>query len=122
MPACRHRRRRGTTAPAPRSGSAPANFGNRHADRRTQLFAPAPPYVRPDPGLDTRWCGDITCIPTEEVRLCPATVIDIASRRVAGWSTADHLRAHRTVVDALRSACRRRRPARQVIFHADRGG
>ncbi|MEV8547144.1 DDE-type integrase/transposase/recombinase [Streptomyces sp. NPDC051572] len=49
-----------------------------------------------------------------------ATVIDIASRRVVGWSTADHLRTE-LVADALKSACRERRPTRPVIFHSDRG-
>jgi transposase InsO family protein len=37
---------------------------------------------------------------------------------VVGWSTADHLRTE-LVADALRSACRRRRPTRPVIFHSD---
>ncbi|MFP3986043.1 integrase core domain-containing protein [Streptomyces sp. E11-3] len=35
-------------------------------------------------------------------------------------ATADHLRTE-LVADALRSACRQRRPARPVIFHSDRG-
>ena len=43
-------------------------------------------------GVDTRWCGDITYVPTAEGWLYLATVIDIASRRVIGWATADHLR------------------------------
>ncbi|MET8243253.1 DDE-type integrase/transposase/recombinase [Streptomyces sp. NPDC005202] len=76
---------------------------------------------RPDPtATDARWCGDITYIPTQEAWLYLATVIDIASRRVVGWATADHLRTE-LVADALRSACRRRRPAGPVVFHSDRG-
>ncbi|MEU1693091.1 IS3 family transposase [Streptomyces hirsutus] len=76
---------------------------------------------QPDPtARDVRWCGDITCIPTEEGRLYLATVIDIASRRVVGWATADHLRTE-LVADALRAACRTRRPDGPVIFHSDRG-
>ncbi|MFK0288600.1 DDE-type integrase/transposase/recombinase [Streptomyces sp. NPDC090499] len=39
---------------------------------------------------DARWCGDITYIPTDEGWLYLATVIDIASRSVVGWATADH--------------------------------
>ncbi|MEV6781235.1 IS3 family transposase [Streptomyces sp. NPDC051098] len=75
----------------------------------------------PDPdGLDTRWCGDIAYVATDEGWLYLATVIDIASRRVVGWSTADHLRTE-LVADALTAACRERRPARPVIFHSDRG-
>ncbi|MFD8687373.1 IS3 family transposase [Streptomyces sp. NPDC059651] len=48
------------------------------------------------------------------------TVIDIASRRVVGWATADHLRAD-LVAEALTAACRQRRPTGSVIFHSDRG-
>ncbi|MFH0178764.1 IS3 family transposase [Streptomyces cacaoi] len=82
---------------------------------------PRRPRLRPRPGRPRRrWCGDITYIPTEEGWLYLATVIDIASRRVIGWSTADHLQAE-LVADALRSTCRRRRPTRPVIFHSDRG-
>ncbi|MEF9910434.1 IS3 family transposase [Streptomyces sp. P5-A9] len=71
-------------------------------------------------GLDARWCGDITYVPTEEGWLYLATVIDIASRRVVGWATADHLRTE-LVAEALTFACRQRRPAHPVIFHSDRG-
>jgi hypothetical protein len=49
-----------------------------------------------------------------------ATVIDIASRRVVGWATADHLRTD-LVADALTAACQQRRPSAPVIFHSDRG-
>lgn len=56
-------------------------------------------------GLGTRWCGDITYIPTDEGWLYLATVIDIACRRVVGWATADHLRTE-LVAKALTSACR----------------
>jgi putative transposase len=75
----------------------------------------------PDPdGLNTRWCGDIVYVPTQEGRGCQATVIDIASRSMVGWSTADHPRTE-LVADALRSTCRRRRPTGPLIFHSDRG-
>lgn len=40
-------------------------------------------------GINARWCGDITYIPTWEGRLYLATVIDLTSRRVVGWATAD---------------------------------
>lgn len=76
---------------------------------------------RPDPaGVDTRWCGDITYIPTDEGWLYLATVIDIATRRVVGWATADHLRTS-LVADALSAACHTRRPNGPVVFHSDRG-
>ncbi|NEA37414.1 IS3 family transposase [Streptomyces sp. SID13031] len=70
--------------------------------------------------LDTRWCGDITYIHTWQGWLYLATVIDLASRRVVGWATADHLRTD-LIADALTDAVNRRRPAPGVVFHSDRG-
>jgi transposase InsO family protein len=70
--------------------------------------------------VDTRWCGDITYIHTWEGWLYLATVIDLASRRVVGWATADHLRTE-LVERALGNALARRRPEPGVIFHSDRG-
>jgi len=78
--------------------------------------------IDPDhPGqLDRRWCGDITYIHTWQGWLYLATVIDLASRRVVGWTTADHLRTD-LVAEALTDAVNRRRPAAGVTFHSDRG-
>jgi transposase InsO family protein len=73
---CRRRRVR-TTVPDPRAAFRP--------DLLNRNFAPST-------SLNTRWCGDITYIATSEGWLYLATVIDIASRKVVGWATADHLR------------------------------
>jgi transposase InsO family protein len=70
--------------------------------------------------VNTRWCGDITYIPTWEGWLYLATVIDIASRRIVGFAMAEHLRAE-LACDALTNAIAARDPAPGVIFHADRG-
>jgi len=70
--------------------------------------------------VNTRWCGDITYIPTREGWLYLATVIDIASRRVVGFALAEHLRTE-LVADALTNAVAARDPASGVVFHADRG-
>ena len=70
--------------------------------------------------INTRWCGDITYIRTWQGWLYLATVIDIDSRRVVGWATAEHLRTD-LVEQALRQAVTRRRPPAGVIFHAYRG-
>ena len=70
--------------------------------------------------VNTRWCGDITYIPTWEGWLYLATVIDIASRRVVGFALAEHLRSE-LVAGALTNAVAARDPAPGVIFHADRG-
>jgi transposase InsO family protein len=44
-------------------------------------------------GLDEAWVSDITYVPTGEGWLYVATVMDLCSRRIVGWATADHLRA-----------------------------
>jgi transposase InsO family protein len=69
--------------------------------------------------LDTIYAGDITYVRTWEGWLYLATVIDLGSRRVVGWSMADHMRAE-LVCDALGMAIEHRRPG-ALIFHSDRG-
>ena len=71
--------------------------------------------------VTTRWCGDITYLPTWEGWLYLATVIDVASRRVVGFAMAEHPRTE-LVADAPTNAVAARDPAPGVIFHADRGG
>jgi putative transposase len=73
---------------------------------------------RPD-GPDRLWVGDVTQHPTGEGWVYLATVIDAWSRRVVGWSIADHLRAE-LVVDALDMATMRRRPT-GTVMHSDHG-
>ena len=70
--------------------------------------------------VNTRWCGDITYVPTWEGWLYLATVIDIASRRVVGFALAEHLRTE-LVADALTNAVAARDPAPGVVFHSDKG-
>ena len=70
--------------------------------------------------INTRWCGDITYVPTWEGWLYLATVIDISSRRVVGHAVADHLRTD-LLADALANAVAARDPDAGVIFHSDRG-
>jgi len=68
---------------------------------------------------DQAWAGDITFIPTSTGWLYLAVVIDLCSRRIVGWSLADHLRSD-LVLDALRQALQTR-PTHNTIFHSDRG-
>jgi transposase InsO family protein len=64
------------------------------------------------------WVADITYIPTREGWLYLAAVEDPYSRRVVGWSMADHL-GSRLVVDTL--AVERRLPGEGLLAHSDRG-
>jgi putative transposase len=66
------------------------------------------------------WVADITYIPTREGWLYLAAVEDLYSRRVVGWSIADHLES-RLVVDALELAVQRRLPDEGLLAHSDRG-
>lgn len=69
---------------------------------------------------DAAWLCDITYIPTDEGFLYLAGVLDLCSRRIVGWSMAEHLRAG-LVIDALAMATSRRRPAPGLVHHSDRG-
>jgi transposase InsO family protein len=69
---------------------------------------------------DAVWLADLSYLPTDEGWLYLAVVEDLATREVVGWSMADHLRAG-LCVDALVMALQRRRPARGLIHHSDRG-
>lgn len=68
---------------------------------------------------DRLWVTDITQHRTGEGWVYAAVVLDVFSRRVVGWSIADHLRTE-LVVDALDMARWRRKPAATVV-HSDRG-
>ena len=72
---------------------------------------------------NTKWAADLTYVPTGEGWLYVAAVIDLCSRRVVGWATADHLRAS-LCTEALEMALARREPPpadRSLVHHSDRG-
>jgi transposase InsO family protein len=69
---------------------------------------------------DRKWAADITYVPTDEGWLYLAGVIDLCSRKIVGWSMADHLRTD-LVADALRMAIDRRSPGEGLLHHSDRG-
>ncbi len=69
---------------------------------------------------DRCWVADITYLPTWEGWLYLVAVQDLYSRRIVGWSMADHMRTE-LVTDALQMALARRRPARGLIWHCDQG-
>jgi putative transposase len=71
-------------------------------------------------GANETWLADITYIPTREGWLYLAAVEDLYSRRVVGWSMAEH-RESRLVVDALAMAVQRRLPEEGLLAHSDRG-
>jgi putative transposase len=72
-------------------------------------------------GPDRLWVMDVTEHRTGTGKVFLAVVLDAFSRRVVGWSIADHIRSE-LVVDALQMAVwRRQPPEQQVIAHSDHG-
>lgn len=70
---------------------------------------------------DALWVGDVTEHGTAEGKVYVATVIDAFSRRVVGWSIADHMRSE-LVVDAIQMAIwRRGQGDGERIMHTDHG-
>lgn len=101
------RRKLRTTIPAEQAPPVPDLLG--------RGFTPGRP--------DVAWCGDITYLRTAEGWLFLASVLDLGSRRLLGYSMADHMRTE-LVADALDMAVAARGgPASvgDVIFHSDRG-
>jgi len=72
------------------------------------------------PMPDRKWAVDITYVPTAEGWLYLAGVMDLCSRKIVGWSMAEHMRTD-LVSDALSMALARRRPGEGLLHHSDRG-
>ncbi|MEI7065198.1 IS3 family transposase [Dickeya chrysanthemi] len=62
----------------------------------------------------------VIVIRTEEGWLYLATVIDLYSRRIIGWSLSNRLKTQ-VVIDALEMAIKQRKPTGPVLAHSDRG-
>jgi putative transposase len=97
----------------------------RSLTKQDTTAAPAPDLLGRlfDPDrVDVAWCGDVTWIPTDEGWLYLASVLDLASRHLLGWSMGSHHDA-RLVTRALDAAVVTRGRARMpaTIFHTDRG-
>jgi putative transposase len=66
------------------------------------------------------WVADITYLRTWQGWLYLVAVQDLYSRRIVGWSMADHMRTE-LVTDALEMALTARRPQPGLIWHSDQG-
>jgi transposase InsO family protein len=126
-------------AARPRRGRQALAGGAADARARGHRGPPAPPAShhpprpgrpgRPRPagrdftaaGPDQRWCGDITYLRVADRFLYLAPVLDLHSRRLVGWSLADHARAE-LAADALEAAVATRGGTiAGVVFHTDHG-
>lgn len=70
--------------------------------------------------LNQKWVSDVTFIPTREGWLYLATIMDLFSRKIIGWSMG-HNNSTALVSQALHMAITQRDPIRGVILHSDRG-
>ena len=74
----------------------------------------------PTTAPDQVWVADITYVPTAEGWLYLASIMDLHSRRVVGWSMKDTLRVELTL-EAMDMALKARTPTDELIHHSDRG-
>ncbi|MFD9283013.1 IS3 family transposase [Streptomyces mirabilis] len=101
----RLRRRVRTTVPDPAASPVPDLFQR--------------DFTATEPGR--KYMGDITYLPLAGGEfLYLATVLDCFSRKVVGWSIADHMRTG-LVADALRMAASTRGRLDGAVFHSDHG-
>ncbi|MCC2280999.1 IS3 family transposase [Streptomyces sp. ET3-23] len=101
----RLRRRHRTTVPDPAAAKAPDLIGRDFTAERP----------------NTKYVGDITYLSVGGGKFCYlATVIDLCSRRLAGWAVADHMRTE-LVTDALAAAVRTRGSLAGAVMHTDHG-
>jgi len=99
---CMRGRRKGTTRRGKRSAAA--------EDLVKRDFAATQ--------VDRIWVADITYVATQEGFLYLAFILDVYSRRIVGWAMEGHLKTD-LVVDALRMAVWRRKPAPGLVHHSD---
>ena len=97
----------------------------RSLTRPDKAAAPIPDLIGRDfnaEAINTKWCGDLTEIPTDEGKLYLATVEDLASRRLPGFAIGEHHDAALAKAALCMAAAVRGGNIRGVIFHSDKGG
>ena len=90
-------------------GGKLASVAENHLDRN---FSPDAP--------NRAWVSDITYVRTYEGFLYLATVLDLFSRRIVGWSMDKTIDRH-LVLHALLMAVWKRQPREPVLVHSDQG-
>lgn len=90
-------------------GGKLASVAANHLDRN---FSPDAP--------NQAWVSDITYVRTYEGFLYLATVLDLFSRRIVGWSMDKTIDRH-LVLNALLMAVWKRQPKEPVLVHSDQG-
>ena len=71
--------------------------------------------------IATAWVSDITYIKTSQGWLYLTIILDLADRKVIGWSLSSTMKAIDTVIPAWKMAQKNRTITSELIFHSDRG-
>jgi len=97
----------------------------RSLTRPDKAAAPIPDLIGQDfgaDGIDLRWCGDLTEIPTGEGKLYLATVLDLGSRRLPGFAIGEHHDSELAKAALCMAGAGRGGDVTGVIVHSDKGG
>ena len=79
----------------------------------------APNLLKQDfeaPAPNRVWLADLTYMPTGEGWLYLAAILDLATRKVVGWSMRDHMRIELTLAALIMAVQRQRPPAAWSII------
>ena len=71
--------------------------------------------------LAEKWVSDITYIRVNDDWNYLTTIIDLADRKVVGWSLSEDMTTEKTVMKAWISARENRSITQGILFHSDRG-
>lgn len=95
-----------------------------HSAKAVQRFFAKTGNLRLELPAPTRinqiWVGDLTYLRLGERWRYLATVMDLFSRRIIGWTIARN-RTATVTIRAMKRAIAERRPAPGLVFHSDRG-
>lgn len=71
--------------------------------------------------IGEKWVSDITYIRTGEGWLYLTAIMNLADRKIVGWSMDSSMTARATVIAAWQMAIKNRPVDKELIFHSDRG-
>ena len=75
-----------------------------------------------NPGdIGRAWVSDLTYIKTMQGWLYLTVIVDLADRKVIGWSLSETMKTTDTVIPAWKMAVKNRPIITKLIFHSDRG-
>lgn len=118
---CNHKRVERLMRQQGLKGRQPRRYRVRTTDsRHDEALAPNRLPEVPIRAPNQAWAVDLTYVPTGEGWLYVAGVLDLYSRKLVGWATADHLHTSLPLA-ALERALAQRQPPAGWLHHSDRG-